>query len=164
MVLLVFRPNLTAFYFWLEQGWGKAFKQVIWLWIPPFNERVPSQIICSKETQRMWLVFLLPWWERHSVFAVYYLLQLDDTLPTFIFWLEDRGLNSGLQGGILVRYFMFWARTFKPYSMLARITSNVSTIRHFYETLGNVSLAYFLFMVDTLRFNQIDRALQELGL
>ena len=52
--------NLTAFYFSLEQGWSKAFERVIWLWIPPFNGRVRSQIICSKETRRMWLTFYYP--------------------------------------------------------------------------------------------------------
>ena len=45
---------------------------------------------------------------------------------------------------------MFLAKTFKPDSMLATITSSLSHYMTFFETLESVSPVYFLPTVDAL--------------
>ena len=91
--------------------------------------------------------FLLPWWERYSVFAVYYLLQVEDTIPRFIYWLAVRGQKLGPARRNSGQVFhVLSENVFKPYSIHAKITSNVF-IMTFFETLGSVSPVYFLLTI-----------------
>ena len=57
------------------------------------------------------------------------------SLPAFNYFFFKKKLKDGLrpQGEMLDRYFMFWARTFKPDSVLARIASNVIIFQQFFE-------------------------------